>query len=61
LMALMALLSYGLIMVWSYVSFAFLETPARRWIDHLPPFGRAARGPGHFAPESTSSLPPRAG
>jgi len=31
----LSLLCYGSIFVWSYVSFFFIETPARRWIDGI--------------------------
>ena len=38
----LALFTYAAILGWSYVSFTLIETPARRWIDGLPPFGRRA-------------------
>jgi len=37
----LALLTYGLILAWGYVSFIYLETPARQWVDSLPPYGRS--------------------
>ena len=38
-----AMLTYFLILIWSYLSFSYIETPARRWIDGL-----------QFAPSATS-------
>jgi peptidoglycan/LPS O-acetylase OafA/YrhL len=29
-------LTYGAILVWAYLSYLYLETPARRWVDALP-------------------------
>ena len=34
-MMLLTLLCYGAILAWSYISFSFIETPARRWVDGL--------------------------
>jgi hypothetical protein len=39
-MSILALLTYAGIVGWSYLSFTVVETPARRWLDSLPPFGR---------------------
>jgi peptidoglycan/LPS O-acetylase OafA/YrhL len=41
----LAFITYGLIMAWGYFSFAFIETPARRWVDRLSLFGRRAARP----------------
>jgi peptidoglycan/LPS O-acetylase OafA/YrhL len=40
----LALLTYVAILGWSYVSFTLFESPARRWVDGLPPFGRRPGG-----------------
>jgi peptidoglycan/LPS O-acetylase OafA/YrhL len=40
----LALATYVAILGWSYLSFTLIETPARRWVDGAPPFGRRPGG-----------------
>jgi peptidoglycan/LPS O-acetylase OafA/YrhL len=46
LTAVLACITYALIVGTSYLSFFWIETPARKWIDRSPPFGKSAIGRG---------------